>query len=177
MKWHCLVVVVVLAAVVCTAACTDESTPAPEPEPRSPALPGQQMVMIGGVTGEGTHPGTIDFVTFRVGLVPGEASLNMENISIVYADAVRSETLTALPGLRGVPPQGSWGVLDVVNEEGINNRLEYDEQFLLELNPKAPLVPRQFITIVIRPPSGTPMTIRRVAPPSVLPGPNLLEPV
>jgi hypothetical protein len=99
----------------------------------------------------------------------------MENISIVYADAIRTESLEPVKSYRGDPLQGSWGILEVMNEIGNpNNRLEYEEQFVIRINPKAPLVPRQFITIIIRPPSGTSLTIRRVSPPTIIQENNIL---
>ena len=107
---------------------------------------------------------------------PGVQSVDMEKIAIIYADAVRTETLVPVMGFHGSPPQGSWGILEVLGEEGIsNNRLEFDELFVIQINPRAPIVPRQFITLVIRPPSGTPLTLIRVAPPSIL-AENILTP-
>jgi archaellin len=174
-KWQYLLVTVILIAMVCAPACTDEETSGPAPEARSPIQPGQVMVAIGDVTGNGTPRGTIDTITFRVGLAAGGKSVKMENVSIVYADAVRMETLRPVAGLRGYPPPGSWGVIEVKNEEGTpNNRLEYDEEFVIQINPKAPLVPRQFIMIVVEPPSGTSLTLRRVTPPAILGGKNIL---
>jgi hypothetical protein len=172
-KWQYILVTVILILMVCIAACTDDETPVSEE--RSPANPGQALVAIGDVTGNGIQGGLIDTITFKVGLAPGEKPVNMENLSIVYADAVRSETLKPAVGLRGDPPQGFWGVIEVKNEEGIvNNQLEYDEEFVIRINPKAPLVPRQFIMIVVEPPSGKPLTLRRVAPPTILEGNNIL---
>jgi len=60
------------------------------------------------VTGDGIPRGTIDTITFTIGLVPGENSVNVENISIVYADAIRTESLIPVEGFYGDPPQGSW---------------------------------------------------------------------
>ena len=53
--------------------------------------PGQVLNVFGDVTGDGIPRGTIDTITFTVGLVPGEKSVNMENVTIVYADAIRTE--------------------------------------------------------------------------------------
>ncbi|MGB9175767.1 MAG: hypothetical protein WCB46_03410 [Methanoregula sp.] len=173
MKWQYLLLTGILILMIYATACTDNETPAPEG--RSPANPGQVMVAIGDVTGNGIPGGLIDTVTFKVGLAPGAKPVNMENISIVYADAIRSETLKPVAGLRGNPPQGSWGVPEVKNEEGIsNNQLEYDEEFVIRINPKAPLVPGQFIMIVVEPPSGTSLTLRRVAPATIREGNNIL---
>ena len=175
MKLQYLLVTMILIALVCATACTEEETSGPAWEARSPARPGQLMVAIGDVTGTGIPGGLIDTITFKVGLAPNATSVRMENVSIVYADAVRSETLTPVAGIRGNPPQGSWGVVEVKDEEGTpNTRLEYDEQFVIRLNPKAPLVPRQLIMIVVQPPSGPPLTLRRVAPATVVGGDAVL---
>jgi hypothetical protein len=164
---------VILILTVCISACTDDELP--PPEARSPANPGQPLLAIGDVTGTGIPGGLIDTITFKVGLAPGAKSVNMGNLSIVYADAIRSETLKPVVGLRGNPPQGFWGVIEVKNEEGIaNNQLEYDEEFVIRINPKAPLVPQQFIMIVVEPPSGTDLTLRRIAPPMIPEGNNIL---
>lgn len=174
-KWQYFLVTVILIVMVCATACTYEETSGLALEARSPAKPGQVMVAIGEVTGSGIPGGWIDNITFKVGLAPGAKSVNMQNVSIVYADAVRTETLIPIVGLRGYPLQGSWGVIEVKNEESTpNNRLEYDEEFVIQINPKAPLVPRQFIMIVVEPPSGTFLTLRRIAPPTILGGNNIL---
>jgi archaeal flagellin FlaB len=172
-KWQYLQLTAILILMVCATACINDE--APPPEARSPANPGQAMVAIGDVTGNGIPGGLIDTITFTVGLAPGAKPVNMENLSIIYADAVRSETLKAVAGLRGNPPQGFWGVIEVKNPEGIsNNLLEFDEEFVIRINPKAPLVPGQFIMVVVEPPSGRPLTLRRVSPPAILEGNNIL---
>ncbi len=167
---------VVLIVAACFAACTGEE-PGPVPETKSPALPGQPMVVVGDMTGPGTRGGTIDSVIFKIGLAPGVQAVDMEKISIIYADAVRTETLVPVSGFHGSPPQGSWGIMEVIGEEGIaNNRVEFDELFVIQINPRAPIVPRQFVTIVLKPPSGTPLSLIRVAPPSILPENILTSP-
>ena len=56
--------------------------------------------------------------------------------------------------------------MEVIGEEGIaNNRVEFDELFVIQVNPRAPIVPRQFVTIVLKPPSGTPLSLIRVSTP------------
>jgi archaellin len=170
--------IVILGAGVLAAGCTDEETHELESPPGSAVLPGQVLVNIGDVTGDGIPQGTIDTITFTVSLVPGEKPVNMENISIVFADAVRSESLTPVVGFRGDPPQGYWGILEVQDEVGNpNNRLEYEERFIIRINPRAPLVPQQFITIIVKPPSGTPLTIRRISPPTIIKENNILIPI
>ena len=100
-------------------------------------LPGQVLVNTGDVTGNGIPRGTIDTITFTIGLVPGEKSVSLENISVVYADAIRTESLIPVEGFRGDPPQGSWGILDVQNEVGSpNNRLEFEERLVIRINPR-----------------------------------------
>jgi archaellin len=100
----------------------------------------------------------------------------MENLSIVYADAIRTETLRPVNGSHGNPPRGYWGIVKVENEIGNpNNRLDNEERFTITINPTAPLVPRQFITIDIKPQNGRSLTIRRVAPPTIL-ADNILLP-
>jgi archaellin len=177
-KWHSLLLIVFLIAAVFTSACTDEDTPVPPSPEWGPVQPGQVLNVYGDVTGDGIPRGTIDTITFTVGLVPGAKPVNMENVTIVYADAIRTESLTPVPGLRGDPPQGSWGILQVLDEVGTpNNRLEYEEKFVIRINPKAPLVPRQLITISVKPPTGTSLTIRRVSPPTIIKENNVLIPM
>ncbi len=178
MKWQCFWGIVVLIAMAGAAGCTQEEGPAPEL--RSPALPGQQVVAVGNVTGQGQlggvlTTGTIDTITVRAGLVPGAKAVSMENISIIYADAVRTETLKPVDGFRGPPGQGAWGIMGVENEAGhTNNRLEDHEEFQIRINPKAAIMPGQMFTIVVRPLAGTPLTLRRMAPPAILAENNIL---
>ena len=178
MKWQFLLLTGILIAAVLIAGCTDEGPPGPPPDTINPIQPGQILYAIGEVTGDGIPGGTIDTITFTVGLAPGEKPVNMENISIVYADAIRTETLVPVNGYRGDPSEGGWGVVNVTNEIGNpNNRLEDKEQFVIRIDPKAPLVPRQYISIVIKPPSGAPLIIRRVSPPTIIKENNILAPV
>lgn len=178
MKWQYVLGIVLLILMACAAGCTSEESPAPEP--KSPALPGQTIVAVGDVTGGGQlggvlTTGTIDTITVRAGLVPGAKPVSMENISIVYADAVRTESLQPVGGFRGSPGQGAWGILGVENEAGRpNNRLEDHEQFVIRINPKAPIMPNQLFTIVLKPLAGTPLTLRRIAPPAILGENNIL---
>lgn len=168
----------ILFVTVLAVGCTDEESPGLVFPIADAPLPGQVLVTIGDVTGDGIPMGTIDTIRFTVGLVPGEKSVPLENLSIVYADAIRTETLIPVEGLRGNPPPGYWGILEINNEIGNpNNRLEFEEQAVIRINPRAPLVPQQFITIIIRPPAGTSLTIRRVSPPSIIKENNLLLPI
>jgi hypothetical protein len=102
----------------------------------------------------------------------------MENISLIYADAVRTETLEPVDGFRSDPPPGHWGIMEVHNMIGApNNRIEFEEQFVLRINPKAPLLPNQFIMIIVKTSSGTPLTIRRVSPSTIIKENNFLSPI
>ncbi|NMB79319.1 MAG: hypothetical protein GYA23_09535 [Methanomicrobiales archaeon] len=179
MKWHALLVTVILVIAICATACTDEvSDQVPPPPPTGRVLPGQVLYQIGDVTGDGIARGTIDTITITVGLVSGADPVNMENVSIVYADAIRTESLLPIQGLRGDPPSGAWGVLSVKDEIGLpNNRLEYEEKYMIRINPKAPLVPRQLVTIIVKTPAGTPLTIRRISPPTIAAHDNILAPM
>ena len=76
-----------------------------------------------------------------VGLVPGEKFVNVENISIVYAEAIRTESLIPVEGFYGDPSQVSRAILEVQNEVGSpNNQLEFEERLIIRINPK----PRSF---------------------------------
>jgi archaellin len=137
--------------------------------PHGTVQPGQVLQVFGDVSGLGIPGGTIDNITFTVGLVPGQKPVSMENISIIYADAVRTETLRPVDGYHGDPPKGFWGIIRVEKEVGSpNNRLDDKERFVIRINPTAPLVPQQFIKIVIKTPSGTSLTIQGVSPPTIL---------
>lgn len=175
-------IAIIMVPLVFVGACTQDTTQTPPSEQRSLAQHGQLLVAIGDTTGEGQRvgmlvSGTIDTITFKVGLVPGEKSLSMENITIIYADAVRTETLVPVEGYRGYPPQGAWGTIEVINEIGTpNNRLDDNEEFVIQINPKAPLVPRQLITIAVQPPVGKSLILRRIAPATIMAENNLLSP-
>ena len=178
MKWQSLFLTCILIAVVLVAGCTEEVPPGPAPDVIN-IQPGQVLYTTGEVTGDGIAGGTIDTITFTIGLAPGEKPVNMENLSIVYADAIRTETLAMVNGSRGNdPPAGFWSVVKVTDEIGMpNNRLSDKELFVIRINPKAPLVPRQLISIVVKPPSGPTLTLRRVSPPSILKENNILGPL
>jgi hypothetical protein len=181
--WHGIFLMFVLIFASFATGCTDNSPgnlpPAMStlPYPADTVLPGQVMQIIGDVTGEGIPGGTIDNMTFAVGLTNVHDSVDMEHIAIVYADAIRTETLHPVEGYYGDPPKGFWGIIRVENQVGSpNNRLDNTEQFVIRINPTAPLVPRQVITIDIKPPEGRSLTVRRVAPPTIL-ADNVLSPL
>jgi hypothetical protein len=173
---------IVLSVLILTAGCSD--TPADgQPVPTLSTLPvpgnDQQDILqsIGDVTGRGIPGGTIDTITFTVGLVDSHKSVDMEHLTIVYADAIRTETLLPVEGYHGDPPKGFWSITRVENEIGDpNNRIDNEERFVIRVNPKAPLVPRQIITLEIKPPSSHSLTIRRVAPSTILEDNILLTP-
>ncbi len=172
---------IVFILIILTAGCIDTSADGPQmPTMSTLPVPGnspQVLQSIGDVTGQGIPGGTIDTVTFTVGLVDIHKSVDMEQLTIVYADAIRTETLYPVEGFHGDPPKGFWSITRVENEVGDpNNRLDNEEQFVICINPKAPLVPRQVITIDVKPAQGNSLTIRRVAPPTILENNVLLPP-
>ncbi|MDP3396940.1 MAG: hypothetical protein Q8S57_09805 [Methanoregula sp.] len=175
-----LFISIILIVLVFAGACTENTAPVQLAEQRSLAPPGQPLVAIGEIIGVGQLggvlvSGTIDTITFKVGLAQGEKSINMENVTIIYGDAIRTETLVPVEGYRGSPPQGAWGIIEVKNEIGNpNNRLDDNEQFIIQINPKAPLVPRQLITIAVQPPFGKSLILRRIAPSTIMAENNIL---
>jgi archaellin len=160
--------------------CISDDTPAPVPAGESIRQPGVLIQTIGDVTGQGVVPqgvphSIIDTVTFTIGLAPDVRSVDLNNMTIVYADAVRSEILTPIEGYRGTPPPGCWGIIDTHNEVGNPNmRLEFNEQFVMRINPKAPVVPNQVITISVKPNEGKPMILRCMAPSPIIENDNIL---
>ena len=98
MKWFTLFTVGILVIAACLAGCVDEDNPPPAPEQQIYTQAGQPLVLYGDVTGNGQLggelvTGTIDTITMTIGLAPGEDTVDMEKISIVYADAIRTESL------------------------------------------------------------------------------------
>lgn len=175
------VVALILIVGIIAAGCTDEEPPAPAPVGGSAPQPGVLIKLIGNVTGQGVilqgvPRGTIDTITFTIGLVPGIKTLEMDNMTIAYADAIRSEIITPVEGYRGNPPPGYWGVVDTVNELGMPNmRLDYEEQLVIRVNPKAPVVSDQVVTLSVKPKEGKPLIIRLVAPSAIAENDNILR--
>jgi archaellin len=175
-----LVLAIILAFGVVSAGCISEDTPAPVPVGGSIPQAGVLIQNIGNVTGQGVilqgvPRGTIDTITFIVGLAPGVKTVDLDNLTIVYADPVRTEILMPVEGYRGLPPPGYWGIVDRVNEVGNPNmRLDFEEQFVIRINPKAPVVPNQVITISVKPTEGKPLRIRRIAPSTITEDNNIL---
>jgi len=168
-KWHSYLVIGLLVIAVLTAGCMDEEPALPELPPSDVVQPGQVLVTTGAVTGDGIAGGTLDTITFTVKLAPGEKPVDMEKISIIYADTIRTETLIPVEGYVGDPPTGTWGIIRVTNQVGApNNRLEDQEEFTIRINPKAYLPANRMITLVVRTPIGAPLTFRRVAPPTIV---------
>jgi archaellin len=176
-----LVLTLLMVFTLIVAGCTSEDTTPPDGVGIGPSQPGVDIQLVGNVVGQGVilqgvPRGTIDTITFPVGLASGTNSVDLDKLVVVYADAVRSETLGTVAGVRNEnPPPGNWSIIQVVNEKGnLNNRLEFDEQAVIRINPRAPIVPNQVITISVRPGDGKPLNIRRVAPASILPEINIL---
>jgi len=178
-NWQSYLVVGILIAAVLIAGCTDEDSSVPVPPPTDVVQPGQVLTVVGDVTGDGIPGGTIDTITITVALAPGQKPVDMEKISIFYADTIRTETILPVEGYRGDPPTGYWGILDVKNQVGnTNNRLEDQEQFTIRINPKAYLPANRMMTLVVRTSDGAvPLTIRRFAPPTIIKENNILTPL
>lgn len=177
-KWQYLLMIGIVVVLVLTAGCTDEEAPDQALPPKDSIQPGQVLVTVGDVAGDGLPGGTIDTITFAVGLVPGEAPVDMEKISIVYADTIKTETLVPVEGFRGDPSRGEWGILYVADEIGnVNNRLEDKEQFIIKINPWAYLPANRMVTIVVRTAQGAPLTFRRLAPSTIVETNNVLTPL
>jgi hypothetical protein len=177
-RWQSLLLIGMLIVAVLAAGCTDEEPTGPVAQPAGDVVqPGQALTLIGDVTGNGIAGGTIDTITFTVGLVPGKGPVDMEKITIYYADTIQTETLVPVEGFRGDPPQGDWGILNVTNEIGkSNNRIEDTEQFTIRINPRAYLPANRMVIIAVRSSTGTPLTIRRFAPPTIVKENNILAP-
>jgi flagellin FlaB len=173
-----LVLIGILITTILAAGCTEEGAPPPEsPPPADFIQPGQVLALVGFVTGDGLAHGTIDTIMFTVGLAPGEKAVDMEKISIIYADTIKTETLLPVAGFRDEPAQGEWSIMNVEDQVGDdNNRLEDKELFTIKINPRAYLPANRMIIIVVRTPTGTSLTIRRFAPPDILATGNILTP-
>ena len=179
MKFQSLLMIGIVVLLVLTAGCTDEEPTDLALPPKDNIQPGQVLVTIGDVTGDGLAGGTIDTITFTLGLAPGATGpVDMEKISIVYADTIKTETLVPVEGYRGDPARGEWGILGITNEIGSpNNRLDDKEQYIIRINPWAYLPANRMVTIVVRTATGTPLTFRRVAPPTIIQTNNILAPL
>jgi archaellin len=160
--------------------CITEDTPPPAPVGGSIPQEGVLIQNTGDVTGQGVilqgvPRGTVDTITFTIGLAPGVKTVDLHTMMIIYADAVRTEIFQPVEGYRGDPPPGYWGIIGSVNEVGNPNlRLDFDEQVVIRINPKAPVVPNQVITISVKPEEGKPLVIRRVAPSTIYEHDNVL---
>lgn len=183
-KKNCLVFLttVLSIAIIFSAGCTGSETRVSQPSTATSFQPGQILQSIGDATGQGLMPQgvprvVIDTVTFTIGLTPGTKSVDLENLTVIYADAVRTQTLTSIEGLRGDPPKGAWGILAISHEAGKpNDRLEFDEQATIRISPVAAMLPGQLITVVIKPKEGPALTLRRLIPSTVKEGENILLP-
>ena len=176
-KWKAVLAMGILVIVVIAAGCTGEGSQVPAPPPTDAIQPGQALTAVGDVTGDGIAGGTIDTITFTVGLIPGKGPVDMEKFSIYYADTIATESLVPVKGFHGDPGPGEWGIMGVNNQVGnANDRLEDGEQVVIRINPRAYLPANRVATIAIISPGSTPLTIRRVAPPVILKENNILAP-
>ena len=113
-KWLFIFLTLVLISGIFAAGCLGEDTAASVPsaiKPQGNLQPGQVLQVFGDVTGLGIPRGTVDTITFTVGLAPDIKTLDMEKLVIVYADAIRTETLLPITGFRGDPPLGEGDTL------------------------------------------------------------------
>ncbi len=110
MRYRFFIIVTLLVAAVFVAGCTDEDiSPIVDTFSAEPPLPGQDMLLVGDVTGDGIAGGTIDTIDITIALVPGARPIEMEKVTIVYADTIKTETLIPVEGYWGNPPVGCWG--------------------------------------------------------------------
>jgi archaellin len=178
MKYQMVLAIGILLLTIIAAGCTDEESQVSAPSPTDAIQPGQVLVAVGDVTGDGIAGGTIDTLTFTIALVPGTGPVDLEKLSIYYADTIDTESLVPVKGYWGNPLTGEWGIMNVSNQVGAaNNRLEDKEQVIIRINPHAYLPPNRVVTIVVMSPKSTSLTIRRVAPPTILKENNILAPV
>lgn len=186
MKPSCwLTLTLVLAFCIISTGCTDEDTPPPTPAPvgGGGAQPGALIQTFGNITGQGVilqgvPRGTIDTVTFTLGLVQGTKTVDLNGTTIAYADAERTEILTPVAGYFGNPPPGSWGIIDTVSQLGERNmKMDYEERFVIRTNPKIPITSEEVFTISVRPPQGRPLLIRLAAPAEIGEQDNILRPL
>jgi hypothetical protein len=102
---------IVLVLLILTTGCSDTSAEGPPlPTMNTLPVPGNNpqeiLQAFGEVTGQGIPGGTIDIITFTVGLIDSHKSVDMEQLTIFYADAIRTETLRPVEGYHGDPPKG-----------------------------------------------------------------------
>jgi archaellin len=174
--------ILALFLIVCgfSTGCISEDTPSGVPGGGNTRQPGVVAQTIGNITGQGVilqgvPRGTIDTITFTIVLAPGANTVDLRTLTIVYSDAVRTEIFTPVAGYRGSPPPSSWGILGTLKEAGNPNmRMEFEEQVVIRINPKAPVVPNQVITISVKPEEGKPVVIRCVAPSTILENDNII---
>ena len=175
-----LILALILIGGCFSAGCISEDTPAPVPVGGSIQQPGVLIQATGDITGQGVilqgvPRGTIDTITFTIGLAPGVKTIDLNNLTIVYADAIKTEIFKPVEGYRGDPPPGYWGIVGTHNEIGNPNmRMDFEEQFVIRIHPKTPVVPNQVITISVKPNEGKPLILRRVAPSTIGEGENIL---
>ena len=115
-KWHFIFLTLMLVSGIFATGCLGGDTSVPVPaaiNSQGNLQPGQVLQVFGDVTGLGIPRGTVDTITFTVGLAPDIKTLDMEKLIIVYADAIRTETLSHIAGFRGDPQPGEWGILSV----------------------------------------------------------------
>jgi len=180
--WRALLPAGVLVLAVLLAGCTGTSSGTVSPPPTPTFAPGQVLQVIGDVTGNGfmltgVPRGTIDTVTFTIGLVPGIQAVNLDNLTVIFVDAVHTTTLGPVDNLTGTPGKGQWGIVAFKNQPGKpNHRLDFDKEAVISVGLKDYLVPGELFTIVVKPAEGKALSITRVAPHQIAAGDNVLGP-
>ncbi len=147
-EWFTVPMIFIMLLSILTAGCFTTSTDTPPvptistlPIPGVTSSPAQILQSIGEVIGQGTTSGIIDTITFTVTLSELSKPINLEKMRVIYSDVVRTESIQPVEGYWGEPPQGYWSIIRVENETGgPNNLLESGEQFVIRVNPKAPIV-------------------------------------
>jgi len=180
--YRSLIPVCLLAAAIVMAGCAGTASQAVTATVTPAFAPGQLLQLAGDVTGNGFMPpgvprGTIDTVTFAISVVPGVRGINLDNLTVIYADAIRTTTLTPVKGLNGTPEPGQWGITGFINPYGpATHRLDLDKQAIITVSLKNYIVPNQLFRLVVKPAEGQALTITRVAPGRIVAGVNILEP-
>src|SRR5208337_1338629 len=93
-KHSVIIAALLIITFIFTAGCTITGTQGSQTAQASAFPPGQILQSIGDVTGQGLIPPgvprvVINTVTFTIGLTPGTKSVDLDNLTIIYADAVK----------------------------------------------------------------------------------------
>ncbi len=125
--------------------------------------------LAGEIYGISTNSETIDMVNFSVSLAPGGEPIDFDKVSITYSNETHLETLTPVAGLQSTSTTpGTWAITRIGGDVGSsNNLLEKGEQFSISVHPVKGTPKYTVLTVEIKPGSGSPISIRRTAPPAI----------